>query len=88
MPILELDDWTWGEMLSQIDAYNERKRRESKVMAAIAAGGARYVASYMGGGRAPDLAEVFPFWSDEEVKELKLSKYRKMMEKLAAGGGA
>lgn len=83
---MELDDWTWGEMKAQIRADQERQRREGKALAFVAVGGARYVSIYLSGGQIPELADVFPFWSEEERKHVKLTKYQKMMRRLAGGG--
>lgn len=86
VPVQDIDDWTWGEVLALIRADRERQRRAGKVMAVIAAGGAQYVAAYLRGSQVPELAEVFPFWTDEEQKTMKISKYRQMMERLVGGG--
>ena len=86
VPVLEIDDWTWGEMRAAIRADRERQKRRGQDLAAVAAGGARFVAAYLGSGKVPDLADVFPFWSEEERKQMQLNKYKKMMERLAGGG--
>lgn len=74
-------------MTSLIRAYRERKRRDGKNLSVVAAGCAQYVAAYLGGGQVPDLSEVFPFWTDEERKQMKVEKYRRIMERYAAAGG-
>lgn len=41
----------------------------------------------LAGEAPPALYEVFPFWTTDEVNEMKLAKYRKVMERQAAMGG-
>ena len=37
-------------------------------------------------GETPEpVYELFPFWTEEEQKVLRLARYRRMMEGLAAG---
>lgn len=36
------------------------------------------------GKHLPEVYEAFPFWSEEEVREAKLAKYRRIMEQYAA----
>lgn len=81
-----IENWTWGEVCTQIIASLERERRRNQELAAVAVGGAQYVARYLCGGQVPELAEVFPFWTDEERNEMKVNKYRKMMERIVRGG--
>ena len=45
------------------------------------------VASQFDKNASPEIWEVFPFWTDEEVRELKVAKYRRIMDKYVAAGG-
>jgi hypothetical protein len=37
-------------------------------------------------GKLDEVYECFPFWTEEETRELKLEKYRGMLEQMAGGG--
>lgn len=88
IPAIDVEDWTIGEIRAQVLAYHERKRREEKTRAHIATGEAVMIGYQFSNGKAaPDLWEVFPFWTEEEVKEARLEKYRRIMEKYTAAGG-
>ena len=41
----------------------------------------------LAGERPLELYEVFPFWSTDEVNEMKVAKYRSGMERMAGGVG-
>lgn len=45
------------------------------------------IASQFSKDAHPEIWEVFPFWTDEEVRFLKVEKYRKIMDKYVAAGG-
>lgn len=71
----------------QVQADNERRRRNGQLLAYVANGEAEMIASRFGSGRSiPEVWEVFPFWTEEEVSEFRVEKYRRIMEKYAAGG--
>lgn len=88
IPAIEVWDWTFGEIMAQVRANEERRRRGGQFFASVAAGEAVMVASQFSKGTNPEIWEVFPFWTDEEVRELKVAKYRRIMgQYVAAGGG-
>lgn len=45
------------------------------------------MAGALSGERAPEIYEVFPLWSEETVRQMKLEKYRRIMERHAAVKG-
>lgn len=75
--------------MAQVHGYAERRRRAGQDLAYAAYGEAYLIALRFAPGKRhpPDLWEVFPFWTAEEVKAERLEKYRKIMEKHAAAGG-
>lgn len=85
----EIMDWTLAEIIEQVRAYSDRRRRECQQLARIAYAESGMIAvRFSGKGKQiPEIWEVFPFWTDEEVQELKVEKYRRIMEKYAATGG-
>lgn len=62
----------------------ERERRQGKLLAIAAVRQAELTARAVGGGRLPEVWEAFPFWTEEEVRELRIQKYRAIMERHAA----
>ena len=42
-------------------------------------------AGFLAGETPEPVYELFPFWTEEEQKTLRLARYRRMMEGLAAG---
>lgn len=80
-------DWTVGEISDQVRGYRERRRREHQAESVIALQAACLTAHALCGGKIPEVYEIFPFWEEEEVKEAKLAKYRRIMERYAARGG-
>lgn len=89
IPAFEIMDWTLAEIIEQVRAYNDRRRRECQQLARIAYGESGMIAVRFGGKgqQIPEIWEVFPFWTDEEVREFRVEKYRRIMEKYAATGG-
>lgn len=86
IPAVEVWDWTLGEIMAQVRADAERRRRDGQLLANVATGEAAMIASHFSDGSNPEIWEVFPFWTDSEIAEYKVEKYRKIMEKYAAGG--
>ena len=83
-------DYTFGELIIITDAYYERQRREHKMQAIIAQRQAQLISAYVAGeGNSVEVYEVFPFWTEEEEKELRIQKYKQIMERWVAttGGG-
>ncbi|MCD8341856.1 MAG: hypothetical protein LUC87_06845 [Clostridiales bacterium] len=81
------DDWCWGELVSAVEGMQERERLQGQRQAVIALGQAQLTARAFGGGQMPEAWEVFPFWSEEEVRAARIEKYRRRMERHAAGRG-
>lgn len=88
IPAIEIWDWTFGEIMGQARAAQERQRRNGQMLAYVANGEADLIASRFSNGTNPEIWEVFPFWSKEEIQEFRVEKYRRLMEKYAAAGGA
>lgn len=71
---------TWGEALLLLEE-RERGRRESRQAAALIAWEqAALTARALLEGRLGEVYECFPFWTDEEVRELKVERIRSMLE--------
>ncbi|MCD8142012.1 MAG: hypothetical protein LUD83_01815 [Clostridiales bacterium] len=71
-------------MVSAVEGMQERERLRSQRQAIIALGQAQLTARAFGGGQLPEVWEVFPFWSEEEVRAARVEKYRRRMERHAA----
>ncbi|MCD8160173.1 MAG: hypothetical protein LUE61_03140 [Clostridiales bacterium] len=80
------DSWCWGELVSAVEGMQERERLRCRGQALIALGQARLTAHALGGGQMPEVWEVFPFWSEEEIRAARIEKYRRRMERHAAAG--
>ena len=82
---MRLDDIynsTWGEVIDAVEAYRERKRREYQNLSVIAKGQALMTALYVSGeGKETEVYDFFPFWTQAEVKEMLLKKYKNMLLK-------
>jgi hypothetical protein len=83
LSLWDMEDMTWGEIVQVISAQRERLRRESQNQAVIAYRQAGLIAKAVLEGKLPELWEAFPFWNEKEVKEMRLEKYRHIMEKYA-----
>lgn len=81
---LESDAWTWGELLAAVQGMQERERRQGQQDAVIAMQQAALTALALCGKKLPEPYEAFPFWTEEEAREQKLEKYRRIMERYAA----
>ena len=42
---------------------------------------------HLAGEKQLPIYEVFPFWTTDEVNEMRLNEYRRRMERMAAKGG-
>ena len=56
------------------------------MLAQVAVGEAHMVAAHFSDGANPEIWEVFPFWTDEEVTRCKVEKYKRLMWRHAGGG--
>lgn len=89
VPAIEVWDWTMGELIQQVQAASERARREHQASAILAARQAAYTGYVFSGSgkQLPEVYEYFPFWTEEEIKALKVEKYRNIMNRWAHSGG-
>jgi len=80
-------DYTFGELVQIILAKNERKRRESQTSALIAKRQAELITMYIAGkGGDLKIYNIFPFWTNEEKKEMLIEEYKNKMLSIAAKG--
>lgn len=86
IPAREVWDWTIGEIAEQIKATHERRRRDGQMFAHIAVGESHMVAAHFSEGQSPEIWEVFPFWTPEEIAQGKLEKYKRLMWRHVGGG--
>lgn len=82
----ELEEMTWGEVLSVVEAARERRRRRNQDLSLIAYRQVALLSRMLSGGQVPDVEEMFPFWNEEELREKKIEKIRRVMEHYAAAG--
>lgn len=80
----EGEELTFGELQERMERAELRQRRWLQQLSLIAYRHAVLVAQVLSGQSLPSVEEAFPFWTEEELKELRLSRYRSMMERLAA----
>ena len=69
------------------EADQERQRRLLQNQALIAWGQAAVLCRHLAGEKQLPIYEVFPFWTTDEVNEMRLNEYRRRMERMAAKGG-
>lgn len=83
----EAADYTFGELVSVVKAFHERKRRENQDRSIIAMSQAQLMTAYIA-GKGSDLKvyDVFPYFSNEEKKEMLLAEYKSKMFRIAAKG--
>lgn len=87
IPAIEVWDWTVGEIMEQISANHERRRREGQLLAQVAVGQLRMSAARFSNGANPEIWEAFPFWTEEEIARYKVEKYKRLMWRHVGGGG-
>ncbi len=78
---------TFGELADRLEGMREREERHMQLEAMIAYQQVGLIAGALAGERAPDLYEAFPLWSEEEIRQMKLEKYRRIMARYAAAKG-
>lgn len=81
-----MEELTWGEAVETVLARREGERRRNQQRSVIAWVQAQLTGLAMAGEQLPEVWEAFPFWNEEEIKEMKLEKYRRIMERYAAAG--
>ena len=80
-----MEDWSWGELLCWLEGREEERRQQLQAISMIAWRAARLTAGFLVGETPEPVYELFPCWTEEEQKTLRLARYRRMMEGLAAG---
>ncbi len=86
IPAAEVWGWTAGEVAQQVQAVSERDRREHQAQAALAAGQAMYTGYVLNGKKGqelPEFYELFPFWTEEEIRQIRIEKIKTTMNRLA-----
>lgn len=85
---LEIEDYTWGEVLDYVNAQNESKRQEYQILSMIAYRHADLVSGWVFDKKDVEITEAFPFWTKDESEEIKkenmLRKYKNIMQKHAS----
>lgn len=84
LPLWEMEELTWGEVTEVILARREGQRRQAQERSFIAYQQAGLIARAVTEGKMPEIYEVFPFWKEEEIREMKVERYRAIMERYAA----
>lgn len=85
VPFDDVDDLTDLEIGVIARAYRERQRREHQALAVIEHTHAILIGHVISpNGHVPAVYEAFPFWTREETEEMKVAKYRAIMERHAA----
>lgn len=74
---------TWGEALLFLQGRREAERQRCQRLALIAWEQAALTARAVLDGTLGEVYECFPFWTEEEVRSLRVEKYRAMLERLA-----
>ena len=75
---------TPGELADFIKANRERERLEAQRLSIIAFNQAGLIASSVFGGTRQEIYDVFPFWDEGEIKEIRIARIRKTMESYVA----
>ncbi len=65
-----------GALLGVVEADQERQRRLLQNQALIAWGQAAVLCRHLAGEKQLPIYEVFPFWTTDEVNEMRLNEYR------------
>lgn len=74
-------------MNAAIEADQIRLKRQYQALAVIEHTHALMVGQvFSPGSHVPAVYEAFPFWTEEEVKEMRLAKYKAIMERHVAKG--
>lgn len=83
----QAEELTWGEAVLTVEARRGRRRVLGQQQALIAWEQAGLTAQAVLAGKLPPVYECFPFWTEEEVRQLRLEQYRSLLEGLAARKG-
>lgn len=83
----EVYDYTFGELVQIVHAKNERERRKNQASALIAKRQAELITMYIADkGADLKIYDIFPFWTNEERKEMLIEEYKNKMLSIAAKG--
>lgn len=69
-----------------LEERQERERLRAQRLAVIAHAQAALTARCVLEGTIGEAYEYFPFWTEEEIREQKLEKYRNLLESMAMNG--
>lgn len=83
LSLAEMEEMTWGELIFVIEARQEGMRRRAQERSLIAYRQAGLIAQAVAEGHLPEIYDVFPFWSEEEIRGIKVERYRAVMERHA-----
>lgn len=72
-------NWTWGEVQEYVSCFYERERNLYKNLSTIAARQSILTCRLISSGGTVEIAEEFPFWTDEERKEMKLQRLKRSL---------
>lgn len=78
-----MEELTWGEAALVIQARRERERERLQSLSVVAWAQAAVTARCVLEGKQGEVYESFPFWSEEEVRALRVEKYRSVLERMA-----
>ncbi len=84
---VELEDWTWGELLVLIRAFQKGERQRYQSLSVIAWRGAIVTAQALAGEKVEAVYDLFPFWEENEKKQLRLERLKEQMSRIAGGKG-
>lgn len=80
-------DYTFGELIQIIKAKNERDRRNNQIQALIAKRQAELITMYVAGkGSDLKIYDIFPFWTNDEKREMLIEELKNKMYGIAAKG--
>lgn len=77
------EELTWGEALLFLQGRQEAERQRAQRLALIAWEQAALTARAVLEGSLGEVYESFPFWTEEEVRALRVEKCRAMLERMA-----
>lgn len=80
---MESDSWTWGELFAAVQGWQERMRQEQRGLAMLLY---RYGMYFVPGEKqnAPQMFDLFPVWTDEEIREIQLAQLKARMAQFSA----
>lgn len=82
----EAEELTFGELKTRLQAVGDRERRRAQNAAVVAYHQMGLLAQVLAGVKSPELYEAFPLWDEADIRDMKVEKYRRVMERYAAAG--